>query len=57
MHKEIQIPLYQLIKLTRHLVDGSGLTFLSLILATGGLMERLLGGMFAISFVILHDFL
>lgn len=55
MHKEVQIQLYQLIKLTRHRVVGSGLTFLSLILATGGLMERLLGGMYEILIVIFHD--
>lgn len=44
MLKETQIQLYQLIELTRLLDAGSVLTFLCLILATGGLMERLLVG-------------
>lgn len=44
MLKETQIRLYQLIELTKLLDGGSVPTFLCSILATGGLMERLLVG-------------
>lgn len=48
MDKEIQTQFYQLIKLTRQPKNGSGLTFLCLILDIGGLMEKLLEGQPAI---------
>lgn len=50
MLKEILIQPFRLIALTRQMLDGSGLTFLSSTLGIGGFMERLPEGMILSSF-------
>lgn len=50
MLKEILIQPFRLIALTRHMLDGSELTFLSSTLDIGGFMERPPEGMVSLLF-------